>query len=295
MIERPKKQISGDGIFTKTGRKWKFDFGQKRQSVDANRPDKCITGQSPSIIEIKAGNSRNWLVFYPSKSCLGALVALNKAKPNQNHKQNGCEKRGVTSSVLVLNISGSVVNCANSWQRGCELQSYTCQNNNAIGEKGNGKPSHKIPSSRKYSKPCLWFLLRSKSSMRRSFWDMKRAVALWGGKERRSIDFLCNIDTFSNGWKFLEIIAIDFQRCAGDAKQHRFLSHKLVRPSPVEFTKHTCISTLKCWQAWALQSIGQRGHLTLTVPYSRQPCYPGRLPCSVETRRHPYNCKMRSN
>ena len=39
---------------------------------------------------------------------------------------------------------------------------------NAIGEEGNGKPPHESHFPRKNSEPCLWFLLRSKSSMQRS-------------------------------------------------------------------------------------------------------------------------------
>ena len=37
-----------------------------------------------------------------------------------------------------------------------------------IGEEGNGKPPHKIHFPRKNSKLCLWFLLRSKSSLQSS-------------------------------------------------------------------------------------------------------------------------------
>ena len=44
-----------------------------------------------------------------------------------------------------------------------------CDIINAIGEESNGKPHHKIHFPRKNLGPCLWFLLRSKSSMRRSF------------------------------------------------------------------------------------------------------------------------------
>ena len=40
---------------------------------------------------------------------------------------------------------------------------------NAIGKEGNGKPSHKIHFPSNNSEPCLWFLLRSKSSMQRNF------------------------------------------------------------------------------------------------------------------------------
>ena len=36
---------------------------------------------------------------------------------------------------------------------------------NITGEEGNGKRPHKIHFPRKSSEPCLWFLLRSKSSM----------------------------------------------------------------------------------------------------------------------------------
>ena len=40
-----------------------------------------------------------------------------------------------------------------------------CRDKNAVGGGGDGKPPHKINFPRKYSGPCLWFLLRSKSCM----------------------------------------------------------------------------------------------------------------------------------
>ena len=42
-------------------------------------------------------------------------------------------------------------------------------NQNAVGEEGNEKPPNKFQLPIKTSEPCLWFLLRSKSSMQRSF------------------------------------------------------------------------------------------------------------------------------
>ena len=39
---------------------------------------------------------------------------------------------------------------------------------NTIGEEDNGKPPHEFHFPRKNLEPCLWFLLRSKSSMQRS-------------------------------------------------------------------------------------------------------------------------------
>ena len=41
------------------------------------------------------------------------------------------------------------------------------------GEEGNGKPPHKIHFPWKNSEPCLWFLLRSKSSM---LWDSMKLL-----------------------------------------------------------------------------------------------------------------------
>ena len=49
---------------------------------------------------------------------------------------------------------------------GFEFESYTCHKQNTLGE---GKPPHDIHFPRKNTEPCLWFLLRSKSNMRRSF------------------------------------------------------------------------------------------------------------------------------
>ena len=44
-----------------------------------------------------------------------------------------------------------------------------CRNKNAIDGEGNGKPLHAVNFPKKSSQPCLWFLLRSKSSMQHSF------------------------------------------------------------------------------------------------------------------------------
>ena len=48
---------------------------------------------------------------------------------------------------------------------GCEFESSTCHNKNTISEEGNGKSPHEIKFLKKDSEPCLWFLLRVKSSM----------------------------------------------------------------------------------------------------------------------------------
>ena len=55
-----------------------------------------------------------------------------------------------------------------SQHSGCELKSYTIRNESVTGEDGNGRPPHKTYFSRKYYRPCLWLLLRSKSSMQPS-------------------------------------------------------------------------------------------------------------------------------
>ena len=44
-----------------------------------------------------------------------------------------------------------------------------CDNESTIGEEDNGKPPHEIHYPRENSELRLWFLLRSKSSMQRSF------------------------------------------------------------------------------------------------------------------------------
>ena len=62
---------------------------------------------------------------------------------------------------------GVVVQHAESQHRGCQLDSSMCHDKNTIGAEGNEKLSHKIYFPGKHSEPCLWFLLRSKSSMRR--------------------------------------------------------------------------------------------------------------------------------
>ena len=43
------------------------------------------------------------------------------------------------------------------------------QKQNAIGEESDGKSTHKVHLRRKDSGPCLWFLIRWKSSVSRSF------------------------------------------------------------------------------------------------------------------------------
>ena len=66
---------------------------------------------------------------------------------------------------------GIVVKHVDSQHRGCQCDSSTCRLKNAIGEEGNGKPPHEFHFLRKNSEPCLWFLLRLKSSMQHSFSD----------------------------------------------------------------------------------------------------------------------------
>ena len=48
-----------------------------------------------------------------------------------------------------------------------------------MGEEGNGKPPHKIHFPRRSSEPCLWFLLRSKSSMQRSRSAWRLSHHIW--------------------------------------------------------------------------------------------------------------------
>ena len=55
------------------------------------------------------------------------------------------------------------------WCRGEVVKRHT---KNTIDAKGNGLPPYKVHFPRKNSEPCLWFLLRSKSSMQRSFTDV---------------------------------------------------------------------------------------------------------------------------
>ena len=50
-----------------------------------------------------------------------------------------------------------MVKRANSYQRDCELESYTCHNKNAIGEERNGKQTHKIQFPRENSEPISSF------------------------------------------------------------------------------------------------------------------------------------------
>ena len=65
---------------------------------------------------------------------------------------------------------GVVVKHADSQHKGSQFDSSTCPSKNAIGEEGNGKPPHKFHFPRKKTQSlCLWFLLHSKPSMRRSF------------------------------------------------------------------------------------------------------------------------------
>ena len=61
-----------------------------------------------------------------------------------------------------------VIKHADSHHKGCQFDSSMCHNKIAIGEEGNGKPPHEIHFPRENSDPCLWFLLHSKWSMRRS-------------------------------------------------------------------------------------------------------------------------------
>ena len=61
-----------------------------------------------------------------------------------------------------------MVKHTNSLRSGCEFESCTCRNKNAIGKEGSGQPPHKVHIPRKNSDPYLRFLLRSKSSLPRS-------------------------------------------------------------------------------------------------------------------------------
>ena len=61
-----------------------------------------------------------------------------------------------------------MVKHADSQHRGYQFDFSMYPNKNAIDEEGNGKPPEKIYLPRKNSKPCLCFLLRLRSSMRRS-------------------------------------------------------------------------------------------------------------------------------
>ena len=53
--------------------------------------------------------------------------------------------------------------------QGAKFKSCMCRNKNAIDEEGNENPPHKTNFSRNSLVPCVRFLLRSKSSMQRSF------------------------------------------------------------------------------------------------------------------------------
>ena len=60
---------------------------------------------------------------------------------------------------------GVLVQRADSKLRGCEFASRREHNKDAIGEEGNGKPPNEFDFPRRNSEPCIWFLLRSKSSV----------------------------------------------------------------------------------------------------------------------------------
>ena len=64
---------------------------------------------------------------------------------------------------------GVVVKHADLQYRGFQFDSSMRYNEIAIGEEGNGRPPHQFHFPRKSSEPCLWFLLRWKSSMQCSF------------------------------------------------------------------------------------------------------------------------------
>ena len=71
---------------------------------------------------------------------------------------------------------GVVVKHAESQQRGCHFDSSMRHNKNAIGKDANGKPPHEFHFPRKNSEPRLWFLLRSKSIIRRKKPNMQRTI-----------------------------------------------------------------------------------------------------------------------
>ena len=73
---------------------------------------------------------------------------------------------------------GLAVKYADSYHRCCQFDCSMCSNKNAIGEGGNGKQPHNIHFPRKNPKPCIWFLLSSKSSMCRSFFKPKYLILL---------------------------------------------------------------------------------------------------------------------
>ena len=65
-----------------------------------------------------------------------------------------------------------VVIHADSQYRGCQFDSSMCHFYKAIGEECNGNPPHEFHFPRKNTEPCLWFLLRSKSSMQRNRFEL---------------------------------------------------------------------------------------------------------------------------
>ena len=64
---------------------------------------------------------------------------------------------------------GVAVKCVDSHHRCCQFDSSRCHNKDVLARKATGKPPRAIPLPRKNSKLCIWFLLRSKSSMQRRF------------------------------------------------------------------------------------------------------------------------------
>ena len=80
-----------------------------------------------------------------------------------------CRKVAVVSRVTVR--THDTASCA---------RTLDVSQQNAIGEEGNGKPHHKFHFPKKNSEPCLWFLLRSKSSM---LWNSMKILLLWKATE----------------------------------------------------------------------------------------------------------------
>ena len=66
-------------------------------------------------------------------------------------------------------IAGMVVLWLSVWTRDTKVVRSNPACATIIGEEGNGKPPYKVQFSRRNSERCLWFLLHSNSSMRRSF------------------------------------------------------------------------------------------------------------------------------
>ena len=67
-----------------------------------------------------------------------------------------------------------MVKHADSQHRGCQFDSSMCHFLNAICEEGNGKPPREFHFPRRNSERCLWFLLRSTSSVQRSRIQIRR-------------------------------------------------------------------------------------------------------------------------